>query len=183
MPAELPAAADAGAAVLIRDAKEEDREALRSVLVAAYEQYAGDIPHRWEEYKESILASVDGGSPKARLVAERNGEIVGSALLFGSSEEAYGNPELNIRNPIVRLLAVSPAHRGQGIATAILRESARRAAEWGADTLHLHTSDVMAPAVRLYEYLGFERDHDKDVQQGDILVKSYKLHVREKVIQ
>ncbi|MBB6633790.1 GNAT family N-acetyltransferase [Cohnella thailandensis] len=166
--------------IRIRDAAEADREELRKILIEAYEQYASDIPDRWEAYKESILASVDGGAPKARLVAELNGEIVGSALLFDSSAEAYGDPELGIHSPIIRLLAVSPSHRGQGIATAILRESARRASEWGAETLHLHTSDVMAPAVRLYEYLGFERDYDKDVRQGDTLVKSYKLQLKAK---
>ncbi|RUS43525.1 GNAT family N-acetyltransferase [Cohnella sp. AR92] len=163
----------------IREAKQQDSEALRKVLVEAYEQYSAEIADQWEAYKESIVASVDGGSPKARLVAELDGEIVGSALLFDSSAEAYGAPELGIHNPIIRLLAVSPSHRGQGIATAIIRESVRLASEWGADTLHLHTSDVMAPAVRLYEYLGFERDFDKDVNKGVRLVKSYKLSLKQ----
>ncbi|GIO14598.1 N-acetyltransferase [Cohnella xylanilytica] len=169
-------------AVLVRDMAEADREEVRSLLVRAYEEYSARMPDRWEAYKESIEASVDAEGPKARLVAELDGRIVGSAQLFLGSESAYGRPELDIRTPILRLLAVSPSHRGRGIATEIIRESARRALSWGADTLHLHTSDLMASAVRLYERLGFERAYDKEFYNGETLVKSYRLRLAESAL-
>jgi GNAT superfamily N-acetyltransferase len=165
--------------VVIRDAADGDREAIREVLLAAYEQYSRVLSEeRWNEYRRSIFSSVDTPGPTAWLVAEREGRIVGSATLFSSSLVAYGQ-DLGIESPIVRLLAVSPEARGKGIATALLREAARRAKESGAQTLHLHTSDMMASAVRLYERLGFERDYDKDVWNGDNLVKCYRLFVQE----
>lgn len=169
----------AEAEVLIRDAQPGDRESIRELLLAAYDQYRNDLPlDRWNEYRANIAASVDSPGPTGWLVAERAGRLVGSATLFSSSLAAYGH-DLGIESPIVRLLAVSPEARGRGVATALLREAARRAKAAGALTLHLHTSDMMASAVRLYERLGFERDFDKDIRNGDTLVKCYRLRLPE----
>lgn len=165
--------------VRIRDAAEADRERIRQVLLAAYEQYRSEMPQdRWEEYRDNIFHSVDKPGPTGWLVAELDGRIVGSATLFSSSLTAYGH-DLGIESPIVRLLAVAPEARGHGVATALLREAAKRAKEDGAQTLHLHTSDMMASAVRLYERLGFERAIDKDIWNGHHHVKSYRLLVQE----
>ncbi|TXK84805.1 GNAT family N-acetyltransferase [Paenibacillus sp. N3.4] len=166
--------------VRIREANERDRDLIRQLLADAYGQYQAILtPAGWEDYKANILSSVDGDAPSARLVAELEGEVVGSSLLFLSSEAAYGLPELGIQSPIIRLLAVSPQARGLGIATALIQESARRALALGASTLHLHTSDMMESAVKLYERLGFERAFDKDIQKGETLVKSYRLQLKE----
>jgi len=165
--------------VFVREAEDRDREEIREVLLAAYGQYESTMPEeRWIEYKRNIAESVDAPGPFARLVAEADGRLVGSAVLFDSSLIAYGR-DLGIESPIVRLIAVRPEARGRGVATALLRESARRARAHGADTLHLHTSDLMASAIRLYERLGFERAYDKDLYNGDILVKSYRLHLND----
>lgn len=163
----------------IREAAAADREAIRSVALSAYEQYAHLLPtDRWEAYRDSIAASVEGDGPEARIVAELNGEIVGSVLLFLTSDKAYGLPGLGIGGPIIRLLAVAPAVRGKGIATALIREGIRRAGLLGYDVLHLHTSDMMASAVNLYERLGFERAADKDIMNGETLVKCYRFRLR-----
>ncbi|MFC5449338.1 GNAT family N-acetyltransferase [Paenibacillus aestuarii] len=164
----------------IRNAQAADQEAIRSVALAAYEQYASDLPKdRWDAYRESIARSVEGDGPEARLVAELGGRIVGSALLFVGSERAYGLPALHIEGPILRLLSVVPWARGRGVATALLREGVRRARALNAPYLHLHTSDMMASAVKLYERLGFERAVDKDIQNGETLVKCYRLKLEE----
>ncbi|NQX71480.1 GNAT family N-acetyltransferase [Paenibacillus alba] len=165
--------------IQIRDATEADREAIRKVLEEAYGQYQSVLPpDGWEQYRENIVASVDSDKPTARIIALLDGEIVGSSLLFISSEAAYGLPELDIQSPIIRLLAVSPRARGRGIATALIKENVRRAVELGASTLHLHTSDMMDSAVKLYERLGFERAYEKDIRKGETLVKSYRLHLQ-----
>jgi len=162
--------------VIVRHAEERDREAVLNVLLEAYSQYEATLsPERWTQYKESIEEAVDAPTTKARLVAELDGKLVGSVFIYDSSETAYGSPQLEIYNPIIRLLGVLPDARGNGIATELIRESVRLIKEWGADTLHLHTSDMMDSAVRLYERLGFERAHDKEFQSGTVLVKSYRL--------
>lgn len=166
--------------IIIREAEERDQEAILSLMLEAYGEYEQAMPRdRWIEYAQSIKESVYRDGPTARIIAELNGEIVGSVQLFLSSETAYGRPELGIHSPIIRLLATSPKVRGKGVATELIKESARRTVLLGAETLHLHTSDVMASAVRLYEHLGFERAYDKEMLNGEILVKCYRLQLKE----
>ncbi|UNK19485.1 GNAT family N-acetyltransferase [Paenibacillus sp. N3/727] len=162
--------------VIIRDAQDWEREAVAEIMLESYQQYALDMPQdRWKEYRNSIRNSAYGNTPYARIVAELAGEIVGSVQLFLSSEAAYGKPEMGINSPIIRLLAVSPFARGLGIATLLIQEAARRSIQLGATTLNLHTSDMMASAVKLYEKLGFERAYETDTTNGETLVKGYRL--------
>lgn len=103
--------------LVIREAAAADREAIAGVLLEAYSEYAAVLPEPfWEEYRDSILGSVHGDGPVSRIVAELDGQIVGSVLLFTSSEAAYGRAELGIHTPIIRLLAVAPEVRGHGVA-------------------------------------------------------------------
>lgn len=164
--------------IVIRAAGAGDRQALQDVLLDAYGEYEEKLPgEKWFEYKASILHAIEEAPTSARLVAELNGEVVGSVFLFDSAEKAYGHPELGIESPILRLLAVSRKARGAGVATELIRASANFARDKGAATLHLHTSDLMDAAIRLYERLGFERAYDKEFMNGDILVKSYRLQL------
>jgi GNAT superfamily N-acetyltransferase len=165
--------------LFIREVTPEDREEVLNVLLEAYLQYETIIPEsKWELYRQSILDSFDNDGPVARIVAESDGTIVGSVQLFLSSDVAYGVPGMGIESPIIRYLAVSPKQRGKGIATALIRESARRAVDLGASWLHLHTSDMMESAVKLYERLGFERAFDTDIMNGETLVKGYRLDLK-----
>lgn len=164
--------------VIIRDAAESEREAIAKVLLSAYSQYSAGMPEpQWEAYRNSILDSVHGNAPFARIIAETGQQIVGSALLFTSSETAYGKPELGIHSPVLRLLAVSPDARGRGIAALLIEEAVRRSRELGASTLNLHTSDMMVSAIRLYERLGFIRHFETDIMNGDTLVKGFRLNL------
>ncbi|ANE48812.1 GCN5 family acetyltransferase [Paenibacillus swuensis] len=166
--------------IVIRDAQPSDTDAVREVLENAYAEYEQLLSReRWEAYKENIANSLIDANVKAHLLAEAEGTLLGSVFLYHSSDAAYGLPELNIHAPIMRLLAVTRQARGQGIATALIAETIERSRTWGADTLYLHTSDVMQSAVQLYERLGFERADDKDIHKGDSVVKSYRLSLVE----
>ncbi|MBM7566749.1 GNAT family N-acetyltransferase [Paenibacillus sacheonensis] len=165
--------------IIIRDATDADRDAVIQVSIDAYSQYSETLSaDRWEAYRDSILASFDNEGVAAKIVAEEDGRIVGSAQLFMDSAAAYGAPQLGITNPIIRLLAVPPAHRGKGIATALIREAVSRSVLLGAEWLNLHTSDMMASAVSLYERLGFERAFNTDIMNGETLVKGYRLDLK-----
>jgi GNAT superfamily N-acetyltransferase len=166
------------AEIVIRDATDADREAIAGVLLESYSEYSAVLPGPyWAEYRDSILESVHGNTPAARIVAELDGQIVGSVLLFTSSEAAYGRPEMGIHTPVIRLLAVSPGVRGRGVAVLLIREAAVRSLALGAASLNLHTSDMMASAVKLYERLGFQRAYETDIKNGDTLVKGYRLEL------
>ncbi|MGN7471245.1 GNAT family N-acetyltransferase [Brevibacillus sp. SAFN-007a] len=164
----------------IREAGSRDREQIKQHLLDAYQQYEQHLSaDRWTRYKQEIEESAEGRQTLAFLVADWGGEIVGSVQLFASAEAAYDRPELEIHSPIIRFLAVSPQARGNGIAARLIEEAVRRSRELGAATLHLHTTDMMQAAVKLYERLGFARAADKDFFNGETHVKSYWLRLDE----
>ncbi|MBD2844259.1 GNAT family N-acetyltransferase [Paenibacillus sp. IB182496] len=164
------------ARLIVREAARTDDAAIERVLLDAYRQYEQSLPlERWVQYKHNIVSSVISDTVKYRLVAELDGELAGSVFLFASSREAYGTEGPHIDTPILRLLAVAPAARGKGVATELLRTSAQVAEGWGAQALHLHTTELMGSAVRLYERLGFARAVDKDIYNGELLVRSYRI--------
>ncbi|KAI0121642.1 acetyltransferase [Xylariales sp. AK1849] len=57
----------------------------------------------------------------------------------------------------IAMLAVSSAHRGNGIATALVQRAIDAMSERNADEVVLETEETNIPAMRLYERLGFLR--------------------------
>jgi GNAT superfamily N-acetyltransferase len=168
----------------IRDARDDDREAIKEVTVSAFEQYADPMsPEGWDRYRDNILSIVDEGGPGEWLVAEMNGEIVGNILLYPAGTNTRtlldGSVVTN-EIPEARLLGVAPAARGQGIGKALMLECVRRAAEWGAPALSLHTADIMQVAMGMYERMGFERAPDLDFHPApDVTIKGFVLKLGE----
>ncbi|MBS4210131.1 GNAT family N-acetyltransferase [Bacillus sp. FJAT-50079] len=163
--------------VIVQDLVEEEKEAVRQLLVESYLQYEQGYtdPQVWKDYLQDIIASVDNPHVDKILVAKNGQGIIGSLQLFQSSDLAYERPELQIYSPIIRLLAVHPSARGHGVAQALLKASVDYAKALGAENLYLHTSDSMQKAIRLYEWLGFKRDQTKEFMKSDILVKCYRF--------
>jgi len=95
---------------------------------------------------EPVEASADG---RAHVeVSDPHGSRIatGSAVLDGDWLCLYG-------------LAVEPEHRRRGLATAVLGELIEWGAERGARTAWLHVETDNAPALALYERLGFSEHH------------------------
>ena len=159
----------------IRDARADERDAIRDLTMAVYEEYAAQ-PF-WTGYRRSLLATLDAEERAVeRIVAERAGTLVGSVWLYPPQVRAYPRGPASAGWPEVRLMAVAPSARGQGIGAALLEECKRRALRSGATTLGLHTLDVMGAAVRLYERAGFVRAPEFDFQPPNgVLVKGYCL--------
>ncbi|MEP6774876.1 MAG: GNAT family N-acetyltransferase [Chloroflexota bacterium] len=167
----------------IRTATEADRAAIQEVSVAAYIQYAEIMPQDiWESYKENILeVTANIGGPAEQIVAEMDGAIVGSVLIFPSgSTMGEGDDEVFRRKwPEIRLLAVAPLARGKGIGAALTKECIRRARESGVATITLHTLDMMPVAMRMYEKLGFVRMPELDFHPGpEVVVKGYSYDLQ-----
>ncbi len=157
----------------IRDARPHEHEAITALTLAAYAQYAPLMPH-WEQYRLHVLTSLRQGGPVALIVAEWDGEIVGSVLL--DPLETTGATDANTGWPELRLLAVAPEVRGQGVGRALLDECIRRARRAGAAALGLHTEDIMEVAMRMYERSGFVRVPETDFSPAaGVLVKGYCL--------
>jgi GNAT superfamily N-acetyltransferase len=162
----------------IRDARPGDRDAIRDVTLAAYQEYAPKMPAHWQGYRQNILATLARVAPAEQIVAETEGAIAGTVLLYPARGVNAGERDVAIRNawPEVRLLAVAPGARGRGIGAALMQECVRRARATGATALSLHTSDLMQVALRMYERMGFVRAPELDFHPGPgLTIKGYRL--------
>jgi len=112
------------------------------------------------------------------LVFSLPGAIVGAVLLYPAGA-VFSRPDLSRHTlawPEIRLLAVSPAMRGQGIGTMLMRECVRRARRSGAAAVTLHSNDAMQAGIRMYERMGFIRAPELDFQAGQgVTVKGFRL--------
>jgi len=163
----------------IRDARDGEQERIIEVTLLAYQEYAPAMPpFAWEEYKGNIVSTLrDDTMPGEKIVAERDSDIVGAVLLIPAGTFFIGeDTEIALKRPEVRLLAVPPANRGQGIAAALMRECIERARKSGATGIALHTTDLMKVAMNMYERMGFVRDPETDFHPApDFVVKGYRL--------
>ncbi|HET7460348.1 MAG TPA: GNAT family N-acetyltransferase [Longimicrobium sp.] len=170
----MPATADG---LVIRDARDADREAVRKVTLAAYAEYARVMePAAWAGLDGAVRAALESGGAIDRIVAEHAGRVVGSVMLFPPQVQAYGELAGAARAPELRLLAVSPDARGLGVGRALVDECIRRAREMGATELGLHTSRSMQVAMGMYRRMGFVRAPEADFHPaGAERVEGYRL--------
>jgi GNAT superfamily N-acetyltransferase len=163
----------------IRDARPADRAAIETATLAAYEQYAAELPAPlWTLYRDNIRATLADVGPAVQIVAEAGGALVGSVLLYprGTVMPGPAGRPLTPACPEVRLLAVPPSARGHGVGRRLMEECIRRARAGGAPALTLHTADIMSAAIRLYARLGFARAPELDFSPAPgIVVKGYRL--------
>ena len=163
----------------IRAARPTDRGTIARLTLAAYREYATIMePSAWNALDGAVRASLVDDTGVTRLVAELDGEIVGSAALYAPASAPYGSLASSATWPEVRLVAVAPSARGRGVARALVDECVVLARAAGASVLGLHTSRSMRAAMRLYEGMGFVRDPEHDFQPpGAELVEGYLLRL------
>ena len=165
--------------MLIRDARPSDRQAIRDVTLAAYQEYAAHMPGFWDGYRRNIIATLDDVGSAEQLVAEQDDGIVGTVLLYPPRRMQVSRTDsIEMPWPEVRLLAVAPDGRGRGTGAALMQECVRRARKSGARVLGLHTTDLMQTAQRMYERMGFVRSPELDFHPAPgVTVKGYRLEL------
>ncbi len=128
---------------------------MSQLLQASYRQYEKFIPSgAWQAYLEDILNVRSRLAVAELIVAEINSKLVGTVTLY-----------LNISHPSetgwpegwagIRLLAVHPKYRREGIGRILMEECIRRCRDRGIATIGLHTTEIMYVARRMYERMGF----------------------------
>jgi ribosomal protein S18 acetylase RimI-like enzyme len=165
--------------VTVRDARGDERAAIRDLTLRAYAEYATVMaPSAWAGLERAVRAALEAEDGAERVVAERRGALVGSVLLYPPSADAYGGATGRLGWPEVRLLAVAPEARGQSVGRALMDECVRRARRAGAAELGLHTSASMRAAMRMYARMGFVRAPEHDFRpEGAELVEAYRLRL------
>jgi GNAT superfamily N-acetyltransferase len=161
--------------ILIRAARSDENAATLALTQAAYQQYAAVMPH-WPIYQQMQRTILTADTIAARIVAEHDGRLVGSVLLFPAEANVYTADGANADWPELRMLAVAPEARGLGVGKALLNECIRRARASGATYLGLHTEEIMAVALGMYQRAGFVRLPAVDIRPTpDLLVMGYRL--------
>ncbi|MFZ3591204.1 GNAT family N-acetyltransferase [Bacillus sp. DJP31] len=154
-------------------------QSVREKRVHVYREYAKDIPTKhWESLSRNLSSNADTQPGVELIVAELNGDIVGSVVLFPAKTKAYGGYIDEFDYPEVRMLTVAPETRGKGVASALLFECIQRTKAKGYKSIGLHTGEFMKHAIGLYERLGFERLPQYDFEPGNdgIIVRAYAMN-------
>src|SRR5690349_7503977 len=162
---------------VIRDARADERSAIRELTLRAYGEYATVMDSvTWAGLEGAIHAALDSDAPAERIVADDHGTLIGSVMLYPPAAKAYGDMLAELSWPEVRLVSVAPEARGRGVARALMEECMRRAKNAGAKAIGLHTSRSMQAAMQMYERMGFVRVPEHDHQPpGAELVEAYRL--------
>ncbi|HEX8572569.1 MAG TPA: GNAT family N-acetyltransferase [Allosphingosinicella sp.] len=138
----------------VRDFSPADAEAVNAVALAAFAQYEG-VYSDWDALARAV-GSMAGLARGGRILVAEDaaGTIVGAVAYVGPGagpRADFFEPEW----PIVRMLVVDPAARGQGIGRRLTQACIDQARRDGAAAIALHTSPAMAVALELYLRMGF----------------------------
>jgi ribosomal protein S18 acetylase RimI-like enzyme len=142
---------------LVRPCAPSDRDAVNRVALDAFAQYSGDYDD-WAAFSAGIGRMADLADTAELLVADCNGEVGGAVVHVGP-----GRPRSAVFPEdwsVIRMLVVAPGHRGRGLGRQLVAACLRAALRDGAPAVGLHTSPIMASALRLYTSLGFTRDRE-----------------------
>ncbi|NEX63178.1 GNAT family N-acetyltransferase [Noviherbaspirillum galbum] len=132
----------------IRPAQAGDVPAVFGMIreLADFEQ----LSHLVVATEDSLRDALCGARPSCEcLVAEIDGAPVSFALFFHNFSTFLGRKGLYLED-----LYVKPAHRGKGIATAMLRRLAQLAVERQCGRFEWSVLDWNVNAIRFYEGMG-----------------------------
>ena len=123
-------------------------------------------PDAVDATEETLHAALFGAHPAAEAMIAEDGETLGFALFFHNFSTWTGRRGLYLED-----LYVTPAARGRGIGTALLRHLAGLALDRGCARFEWAVLDWNAPAIALYRAMGAVALDDWTVQRvtGDAL--------------
>jgi DNA-binding MarR family transcriptional regulator/GNAT superfamily N-acetyltransferase len=130
--------------------------------------------HKWDEQFEALAATIvakfiqtfDPARERC-WIAEKDGEVVGSAFLITQSKTVAG----------LRLLLVEPKARGLGIGARLVSECVRFARGARYRKIALRTYGLPPAALRVYEQAGFRLVHEEPHRRfgRDLLEHAWEL--------
>ena len=119
------------------------------------------------------------GNPATDLITARthSGELLGSVIYFADMKfyGSGGTATTLLNTSGLRLLAVNPEARGNGVGRALTPKCIELAHEKQQSQVALHTTQYMNSAWALYEKMGFKRFEEIDFLQGELPVSGFRL--------
>lgn len=135
---------------LIREIKEEDNQAVASLIRSVFDEM--EIPKVGTAYEDPYLDLMfeEYNKPQSvYFVVENDGEIVGCA---GIAPLENGDPEICELQKMYFL----PKTRGLGIGTQMMEKCLEKARAFGFKKCYIETMPFMHAAQKLYKKSGFE---------------------------
>jgi mycothiol synthase len=140
---DAPVAPPAGVKLRALDV-DSDALALHALDAASFDGAPDYVPMSARAFREDHLERHDT-DPALTCVAERDGRIVGFALVLRRDDDDAGH---------VGVLAVAPGEQGNGIGSALLTEAFARIRRAGLTHAELGVASTNPRALRLYERTG-----------------------------
>ncbi|QDZ06747.1 AAC(3)-I family aminoglycoside N-acetyltransferase [Sphingomonas panacisoli] len=147
--------------VTIRRLGAGDIATMRGLLAMFGDAFEDPAAYRRAQPDDSYLARLLGRDTFVALAAIAEGEVVGGLAAYVLDKFEQARSEVYIYD-----LAVAEPHRRRGIATALITDLRRIAAELGAWVIFVQADYGDDPAIALYEKLGVR----EDVMHFDIAV-------------
>jgi ribosomal protein S18 acetylase RimI-like enzyme len=150
---------------MVTSASASDFDAIADLNVEAYCEFAGRMSHEGWRGMEASLRAVESRAKSARfLVMRDHGTIVGSVAYCPAGK---GDLEIFPADWAgVLLLAVTPTHRGRGIARQLVSACIQCGRDDAAQVIGLFTNELMIAAQALYESFGFRRESELPSKYG-----------------
>ncbi len=138
----------------IRLAKESDIPRILELyheLSMITTQAEQDLSTSWDNYRR-VFAEISGNPRRELLVAEYDGDVVGTAALYIIPNLSHGaTPYALVEN-----LVVNHKYRRKGIGKKLMEYTIVRARQEGCHRIELGSDKRREEAHRLYRSLGFE---------------------------
>jgi ribosomal protein S18 acetylase RimI-like enzyme len=140
----------------IRPIRPSEYAAAGAATARAYREYRRPDAPGWDAYLARIADVASRADRVTVLVALDGGVIAGSATLELDARVRPGPTEpLAADEAHLRMVGVSPEHRGKGIGRRLVVACINLARERGRRVMTLDTNEVMLAARELYTSLGF----------------------------
>ncbi|AZB44974.1 GNAT family N-acetyltransferase [Bacillus sp. FJAT-42376] len=157
--------------------KESEIELVRSQRIECYSEYRNLVSEsHWNALEGTLSSNKDVSSNAEIFVAEIEGRVAGSIVLFPGKSDAYEWTVNSPDYPEIRMLAVHREYRGKKIGQALVQHCIETAEKQGYAYVGLHTADFMKSAMALYTKMGFERVPEFDFEPADdgVVVKGFR---------
>lgn len=166
--------------MLIRQAKNNELYLLKELRLSSYRPYKEVLtPEHWEMLKANLASTNDQQPGVEVFVAEIEGHIAGSVVLFPAESIAYEWGAQKVEYPEIRLLAVSAEFRSRGVGKALVEHCIDISKIRRQNFIGLHTGSFMENAIALYEKMGFQRIPSLDFSPLDdgIVVQAFRYNL------
>lgn len=140
-------------ALRIRRLAAGDLAAMEALLTTFGKAFDGVDTYGTNRPDAAYLKKLLGDDTFIALAALKHGEVVGSIAAYELRKFEQKRSEIYLYD-----LAVSAAHRREGVATALIDELKRLAAARGAYVIFVQADLVDGPAIALYTKLGVRED-------------------------